>query len=243
MQIPQALHNGANGSSALAERESQSGWPCLGAQKTKRWETVGSRSCDWRRERCLGSRISQTWPQCLWGRQGWWQFGQKHESGRVHICPGGNQGFWVVCWSQPTTSAHLGLGFSKTEVSPGMCILAALGCKPGSALGLRLLRPLPASLPRSLGAGRKALGTQGDPKSAGTDSPGFSPAGTPLHWGLNACSVLVKETHLSLAILQPWVMQNHQYLLSCLLMVFTGRYFLLCLPKRCDAVPQDTALL
>lgn len=30
---------------------------------------------------------------------------------------------------------------------------------------------------------------------------------------------------------------------SCLLMVFTGRYFPLCLPKRLDAVPQYTALL
>lgn len=89
---------------------------------------------------------------------------------------------------------------------------SALGCaswcEPAPALG----KPLPGAVIAEATASKPAevTGTReegswdkGKTQSAGTDSPGISPAGIPPHPGLNACAVLLKETHLSLAILQP----------------------------------------
>lgn len=93
--------------------------------------------------------------------------------------------------------------------SPWCGILGcASWCEPAPALG----QPLPGAVIAEATASKPAevTGTReegswdtGKTQSAGTDSPGISPAGIPPHPGLNACAVLLKETHLSLSILQP----------------------------------------
>lgn len=235
MQIPQALHNGADGSSASAERESQPGWPHPGGQKTKRWETVGSSSCDTKRKRCLGSRISETWLQCPWGDK-----------------PDGNLARMAGC---PFVLVEIKVcrGFVETNQPPaltlvwdsGMCIMVWTCPCTGAASpwGCDCLRPLPANLPRSLGPGRKALGTQGKHRVQELTALGSALLGSLLTQVWMPVLFYLKKHIFPLPFFNlEWCMITN-ICWSCLLMMFTGRYFPLCPPKGCDAVPQHTAQL